>query len=398
MTKPALYKCLLFLLAQICWMPKSFSQNDATDSSKTKNWELTGYLKNMQSVQISGIDTNWSFINLIHNREDFRFFPNKHWNFHIGLRNRIYYGESVQFLTQAPGLFKSSNSFFDLQKIVAQGPSYIIHTTLDRALVRYTKEKWEVSAGRQRINWGQNFVWNPNDIFNAYSYFNFDYEERPGVDAVRVKYYPTTTSTAEVAYKPGKTMDSTILAGLYRFAVGGYDLQFIAGWMNGDYVAGAGWSGVIKQAGFNGEITGFFPNNNIGIKSTVVSASAGINYTFRNSLYLHAAYLYSSLGAVKANNIQKDILFSQVVSAKRLSLARHSAFGEVAYQVTPLLRADISGIIDPSDGSSFIGPFFNYSVSNSVEFLLGGQLFFGASNTLYGGYGKFIFARLKWSF
>ncbi|MCB0697411.1 MAG: hypothetical protein KDC07_08605 [Chitinophagaceae bacterium] len=392
-----MYRYFLILFVA-CSSLTSQAQDSTGVQSKPKKWQLTGYLKNMQSAQIANADTNWNFINLIHNREDLRFYPNKHWDFHIGMRNRIYYGESVQYLTQAPALFKSSNSYFDLQKIVAQGPSYIIHTTLDRASATYTKEKWEVTAGRQRINWGQNFVWNPNDIFNAYSYFNFDYEERPGVDAVRLKYYPGTTSTAEIAYKPGRVADSSIIAGLYRFASGGYDYQFLAGYVNGDYVAGAGWSGVIKRAGFTGEITGFFPTQNIGLRTTVVSASMGINYTFPNSLYLHTAYLYSSTGMIKISNTQRDILFSQVVSAKRLSPARHSVFAETAYQFNPLLRGNFSGIVDPSDGSFFLGPFINYSVSNSVEFLFGGQLFFGDSTSLYGGYGKFVFARLKWSF
>lgn len=375
-----------------------YGQEQTGDSTKAKKWELSGYVKNMQSAQIANADSNWLFINLIHNREDLRYYPGKHLTAHLGLRNRIYYGESVQFLTQAPALFKSSNSYLDLQKTIAQGPSYIIHTTLDRLEVMYTRDKWELTAGRQRINWGQNFVWNPNDIFNAYSYFNFDYEERPGVDALRLKYYPSTTAAAELAYKPGKTIDSTVVAGLYRFARGGYDYQFLAGWMNGDYVAGGGWSGVIGSAGFTGEVTGFFPGKDMSLGNTVVSASTGVNYTFPNSLYLHVAYLYSSLGAVQVNSAQRDLLLSQVVSAKQLSPARHSVFGEVAYQFTPLLRGNFSGIADPSDGSYFLGPFLNYSVSQNFELLLGGQLFFGPANSLYGGYGQFIFARLKWSF
>lgn len=32
-------------------------------------------------------------------------------------------------------------------------------------------------------------AWNPNDWFNTYNYFDFDYEERPGTDAIRVRVY-----------------------------------------------------------------------------------------------------------------------------------------------------------------------------------------------------------------
>ena len=34
-----------------------------------------------------------------------------------------------------------------------------------------------------------NLVWNPNDLFNAFSFVDFDYEERPGSDALRIQKY-----------------------------------------------------------------------------------------------------------------------------------------------------------------------------------------------------------------
>ncbi len=89
-------------------------------------------------------------------------------------------------------------------------------------------DKFQVTLGRQRINWGQTFVWNPNDIFNAYSYFDFDYIERPGSDAVRLQYFPSSSSVAEFAVKVDDENDITA-AGLYRFNKWGYDIQFLAG-------------------------------------------------------------------------------------------------------------------------------------------------------------------------
>ena len=61
--------------------------------------------------------------------------------------------------------------------------------TFDRLFIEWNKEKWNIRIGRQRINWGINLAFNPNDIFNAYNFLDFDYEERPGVDAARVQYY-----------------------------------------------------------------------------------------------------------------------------------------------------------------------------------------------------------------
>jgi hypothetical protein len=298
---------------------------------------------------------------------------------------------------QNKSLLDGANGFFNLSKTIASGESFLLHSTIDRALLDFTKGKWQVTAGRQRINWGLNLVWNPNDIFNAYSYFDFDYEERPGTDAIRVQYYLNSTSSAELAYKPGKHPGETVAAGLYRFNKGSYDIQFLTGVMNKDYVLGGGWSGVLGQAGFNGEITSFIPWSTFQLSQAVVSASIGVNYTFPNSLYLHGAYLLNSAGVLQADSLSSNLLLNNV-TAKSLSPSRHSLFAEGAYQFTPLVRGDLAGIINPSDGSFFAGPFITFSLTNTLEFLCGGQLFFGKQHTLYGNYGKVVYLRFKWNF
>lgn len=371
--------------------------NDSTSTEKISHWSVTGYLKDLQSVQFIEVNKKWTIDNLIHNRVDVHWYPADAWKMHLGLRNRLFYGESVPLYEQNKALLDGAQDFFNLSKTIAQGQSFLLHTTIDRASMDYTHDKWQVTLGRQRINWALNLVWNPNDIFNAYSYFDFDYEEKPGTDAVRIQYYLNSTSSAELAYKPGKTPGEMIAAGLYRFTKNSYDVQALAGRVKTDYVLGGGWSGVLGQAGFNGEITAFVPRKNFRVSSTVVSASVGANYTFPNSLYLHGAYLLNSAGLIKADSLPPDFLLTNV-SAKMLSPSRHSLFAEAAYQFTPLTRGDLSCIFDPTDGSFFTGPFFTFSLTNTIELLTGGQLFFGSKNSLFGNYGRFIYLRLKWSF
>ena len=69
--------------------------------------------------------------------------------------------------------------------------------------------------GRQRINWGVNLAWNPNDLFNAYSLIDFDYQERSGVDAIRFQYYTGEMSSIEFAIQPGENIDKSIIAALF---------------------------------------------------------------------------------------------------------------------------------------------------------------------------------------
>jgi hypothetical protein len=46
-----------------------------------------------------------------------------------------------------------------------------------------------------------------------------------------------------------------------------------------------------------------------------------------------------------------------------------------------LIRGDLSAIYTPADGSFFIGPFFTFSLTNTIELLAGDQLFFGGTQS-----------------
>ena len=373
------------------------TNNSMVNTGKTSHWSVNGYLKDLQTTQFTDINKKWTLENLVHNRVDVHGFHDSSWKFHLGIRNRFFYGDSAALSIQNDLLQNDDNGFFNLSTTIAKGQSFLLHSNIDRASIDYTRGKWEVTVGRQRINWGLNLVWNPNDIFNAYSYFDYDYEERPGTDAIRLQYYLNSTSSAELAYKPGRNANETIAAGLYRFTKGSYDIQALAGIVNTDYVIGGGWTGVLGQAGFNGEISAFMPRKHFRLANTVISASAGINYTFPNSLYLHGAYLLNSAGLLKGDSLSPNF-FLDNVSAKSLSPGRHSLFAEAAYQFNPLIRGDLSGIYTPADGSFFVGPFFTFSLTNTIELLAGGQLFFGGKQSLYGNYGRALYLRFKWSF
>ncbi|MEZ4891406.1 MAG: hypothetical protein R2778_00100 [Saprospiraceae bacterium] len=373
------------------------SQDSSFLEPEIRKFEIGGYIKDLQAIQFFDFNKQWNLDNLVHVRADARWYPAQNWTVHVGLRNRFLYGASVPFYRLDKSLLDDKNGYFDLSRTLADGESYLLHSTIDRASVDFTQGKWQFTLGRQRINWGLNLVWNPNDIFNAYSYFDFDYEERPGTDALKVQYYLNSTSSAELAIKTGKKSDDVIIAGLYRFTKGSYDFQTIAGLVRGDAMVGTGWSGVLGTAGFNGEISAFMPRKDFQHSRATVTGSIGLNYTFPNSLFLHGSYLLNSQGLVNFDSLSTSLLLENV-TAKTLSPARHSVFAEIAYQLTPLIRADLAGILNPSDGSYFVGPFFTFSLSDNLQLLAGGQLFFGKSNSLYGNYGKAVFFRLKWSF
>jgi hypothetical protein len=382
---------LIFLITTIT----AVSQSKLSFNGYLK--ELSMYYKPVESIPVSATDSlNYLFLNQIHNRLNFRWDATEKLTFDLEIRNRLFFGQMVKKFPEYEEMINHDGGFIDMGVIVFSAESWFLHSSIDRAWIDYTFEKWQVRVGRQRINWGINLVWNPNDIFNTYSYFEFDYEERPGTDGVKLQYYTGETSSAELVYKIGHNPDETAVAGMYRFARFNYDFQVLGGWMGKDYVLGGGWSGDIKGGGFRGEVSWFIPRESDNGSWEAVVASVSGDYYLQNQIYLHAGILYNSHGTT--GDAEGRSFFSPDISAKMLSLGRYNLFGQISYPFTPLFTGSFSSIMNPCDGSVFLGPTLTYSLSNNLELMVNGQLFYGDHGTEYGDYGKAIYGRVRWSF
>jgi len=360
--------------------------------------ELSMFYKTPTPVPVSATDSLDQFLlNEIHNRLNFRWYANTKLTFALEVRNRIYFGSIIKNFPEYENFVNQDNGYLNLGTVLISQNNWFLHSMIDRAWIDYTSGKWQVTLGRQRVNWGINLVWNPNDVFNTFSYFDFDYEERPGTDGLRIQYYTSETASAELVYKVGHNSEETAIAGMYRFSKFNYDFQFLGGWVGKDYVIGGGWSGDIKGGGFRGEATWFKPrdkNDPTDFETFVASVSG--DYTFHNSLYIHVATLFNSYGTT--GDAGGRSFFAPNISAKLLSLGRYNLFAQTSYPITPLFSGNVAAMINPCDGSSFIGPSLTYSIGNNWELMVNGQLFFGRSGTEYGDYGRAIYGRLKWAF
>ena len=375
----------------------SASNSLFAQSEKESPLTANGYLKFLQTVFYQDFSKQWYVDNLIHNRLNFAYYPGQHFDAHLELRNRIFYGQFVETIPNYSDLINSKTGYFNLSRILFKGESYFMHSTIDRAYIDLNYGKLQIRAGRQRINWSQNLIWNPNDVFNAYSYFDFDYEERPGTDALKVQYYTGVTSSAEAVYEIADSLKAMSFAGLYRFNSLGYDFQFLGGYVKNDWVLGTGWSGHIGGAAFRGEATYFYTNENLNNdRSQLVAAISG-DYTFKNSLAAQMAVIYNSKGSTGKAPFPENIFYTSV-SAKNLTPARTEVFAQVSYPFTPLINGSLAGIVNPLDHSFFFGPSFTFSLQDNLELLLMGQFFEGRDGTEYGDIGKLLYWRIKWSF
>ena len=378
-----------------------FSSLTVTGQEKFSSFEFKGYLSSMQSAMFEDPSENWIIDGLFHNRLNFFWYGGEHFNASIQFRNRLMYGETLKLIPGYIDNIAKEDGLFDLSFNLLSGESYVLNSSIDRLWFQYTTEGFSATVGRQRINWGQTFVWNVNDVFNVYSYFDFDYEERPGSDAVRLQFYPNYTSTIDMAVKIDSAHRITAAA-KYQFNAFSYDIQFLAGILNEeDYLGGIGWSGNIGGAGFRGEATYFHPKQNFSDTSGMFMGSVGIDYTFPNTLMLQGEYLYSSNPYTSAYGFID--YYSGPLTIKQLAFTEHSIFASVSYQVTPLFFASLSGMYFPKMKGFFIGPNLSYNILSNLDLSFFLQYFNIEQESIFTGDKSrqritLWFLRLKWSF
>jgi hypothetical protein len=351
---------------------------------------LRGYVKDLVTVNFND-QLNKTFIdNLVHNRLNLNWLPHDNLTIKFEIRNRIFTGDLVQLIPNYSSFIDVDNDYFDLSRTLYESNSLVIHSIIDRAYMQWNKGDWEIRAGRQRINWGKNLVWNPNDIFNTYSFFDFDYEERQGSDAIRIQKYTGVASSIEFAVNLADKWEEITAAGLWKINTSDYDFQVLAGMMKNEWVLGGGWEGSIKNAGFKGEMTYFLPLESA--KDNQFLASISVDYSFENSLYLHGSVLYNSEGS--PNPIQSNFnnFTTEKLSIKNISPFKYSTFLQASYNLHPLITGGIASIYYPGKGDFFINPSISVSVKQNLDLGLFGQLFYSDNNS------QAVFTRLKWSF
>ncbi len=393
--------CLVFALLII---PSNLKSQSDTPSK----WQFQGYLKYLNSSVFVPTDQSLApffpsekFLlndNLLHNRLNLKYYANDQLTIHAEIRNRIFWGDQVRFALLSGGDYLAgvdagSDDYFDWSAGQQNNTGYALHTTLDRFYAEWMKDNWEVRLGRQRVNWGISTIWNPNDIFNAYNFTDFDYEERPGSDALRIKRYLGFASSIEIAVKMADYKEDFIGAAKANFHTGTYDWQVLAGVVEEHFVLGGGWAGNLGNASFKGEASLFSPLENDSLDNSL-ALTFGVDYTFENQLYINGGVLYNSLGTTDTGG---DLL-SFELSARNLYPYKYSVLAQAGYPINPLLNSALIVVYSPVESHPlFLNPVLTYSLSQNWDLDLVGQFVFQKTDK-YKSDIQAGFIRIKWSF
>ena len=375
--------------------------------------EASGYVKHLQALYfldqpeirlsasgstlvLDTIDNPLLTEQFIHHRLNLQLHLNAGLRIRGALRSRLFYGEAVKIQPSfAASIADTDNDVVDLSLIWLRHSSMAGHSVVARLYLAWVSGDWEVRFGRQRINWGVATVWNPNDIFNAYAYTDFDYEERPGSDALRVTRYFGFGNSLEVALRMSGQKQDAVGALLYRFREGVYDIQLLAGYMQEYWTIGGAWAGNIGQAGWKGECSGFLPSS--AEEKAALAGSMEFDYTLKGGWYVQAGMLVNTNG-VTSRRITE--LFNFDLSARNLYPYPFTTLLRASYPVSPILNAALALLYSPGQPNPvFLAPVVSLSMAQDWDLDLVGQVVF--EEKVAGGYGsplQAVFLRVKWSY
>lgn len=353
-----------------------------------------GYVKNLQTFFFTDRQNTLLNSGFFHNRLALQWSPDSLLTLNVELRNRLFYGDLVRFSPDFAAELERDPGFFDLSFNSIERSALVMHSISDRMYLDYRPGRWRIRLGRQRINWGIATTWNPNDLFNAYNFLDFDYEERPGADALRVEYRIGGFSHLEAVYGPSRQRNNWVGGLRYTGHTGTYDWQLIGAWFKHQIAFGGGWAGDLGNTGFKGEWTLFQP---LDTGKTALSLTLGTDYLFGKNWLLSGGVLWNSRAAGGVQN--PEALANTTLSPDNLFPARLSLLASLNKQITPLLSGSL-GVLYAPDAEILIAlPSFGVSVADNWNADLTGQLFFGQSPAgHFGNRFNAVFVRWRWSF
>ncbi len=367
-------KSTLFYFFFLFSITLSFSQE--TKEGKLKEViSVSGYIKYLKTYSHS--EKNFIGDNLIHNRIRLKANFSSELIAVFEMRNRLFYGDITKNALEFGELLDQDAGQIDLSFNTLNTTPMVLNTIFDRAYLRYAAEKYQLTLGRQRINWGVNLAWSPNDLFNAYSLLDFDYQERAGTDALRFQYFTGDMSSIDLSIQPGQDLNKSIIGFLWKFNKWERDFQILAGNYYDDYVLGYGSEGTLfDKFGFKREVSYFIPKNRN--KKSVASMSTSIDYFFKNGVYINASVLYNSNSENK--NLESDDLFRSLIgtiSVKNLMPSKWSYFAQVSGPFNPALNGSLSAFYIKGIKTFVMAPTLTYEPEENWEIMLLSQSAYG---------------------
>lgn len=357
---------------------------------------LRGYIKEMPGLRLDKDFGDARFDNLIHNRLNIRAGLADHIHLHLEGRNRLMYNSLFKDFPVFGDLLARDDGWMDLSWVWLNQDGWIGHTAIDRMFLDIRYNQWQFRAGRQRINWGITMVSNPNDLFNTYSFFDIDYPERPGADALRVQYNTGFASRIEAAWSPAREARQSVGALLVAWNLKGYDFQALAGYYHHRAALGGGWAGNIGGAGFKGEATWFYHlEEQPGADRGDLVVATGVDYMFGSGTFAVLEVLYNG-GYQPIDPLA--LFLNQPLRADNIMFSEYAITLNLQHPFSPVFSGGLALMSLPDQQAFFLLPSLSRSLLTNLDMEGVAQIFVGGKESIFRQAGSAWYLSLKYAF
>ncbi|HSQ29659.1 MAG TPA: hypothetical protein VLN49_07415 [Gemmatimonadaceae bacterium] len=258
---------------------------------------------------------------------------------------------------------------------------------LYRAVLSWSGGNTDVKLGRQRIPIGTGYFWSPMDMLNPIDPTRLERDYRVGADGLLIQQKLGAVARVEGIYVPATARLSSVGAGYLHGNLRGTDYSLLVGRFRGDDAIGIDVSTSRGGLGIRGEATATRAPEDTRYARVLV----GADYGFANSATVTVEGYYNGQGTSDA--VHYDV--AGVLAGRVLNVARWYGGVGASYQVTPLVKASVYGVLNADDRSGVVWPRVEWSARSDVDLVAGFQRFVGGAGTEYGRMSNLLHAEVR---
>jgi len=308
---------------------------------------------------------------------------------HLAYDHELLWGAMVADPVVSAGLNRSDATWLDLTAHLAQRQHSNWKHALYRGWLSYDLAEVSLKVGRQRIAWGSGRIWNPTDRFNPVQPTALELDQKLGVDAAALQWNYSNSAYLLAVASPASVANGAKqkLALRWQDTWGAFDLSLMVGRIENESMFGLDVTGNLADAGMRIEWMQARNLREGGYGQMV----AGLDYTWNNSwfpngLYTAIEYFYNGAAGL-------------VVSQDRLSGFSNQLLGaQLAYDLTPLWRAEMLIILDMQKSASFVVPALTWSAFENIDLQCFAQLPQGEADSEFVRFESLYAVRIDWYF
>jgi hypothetical protein len=284
-------------------------------------------------------------------------------------------------------------TYYDWDWTIEDNDRRHVRSAVYRAYMVYEEEQVRIVAGRQRVAWGSALLWNPTDLFNPVSPTSLEPMEKEGVDGLSTELMLKEFTYLNLVYGLGDKWQDSQFAIRLKTTIKSLDVSIMGGKFQEDEVVGMDFSGYVADGSLYGEGTYTWTET----KDDYIRISFGYQYSFSNSATFAGEYYHN--GGILTLDQDTYAPFPVDVLSDALATFGRNFLGIMAgYDLTPLVRGDMTLIFDLDEGGLFFGPHVSYLASGAMTIEAGIQAFGGDPEGEYSILHDIFWIRLRYDF